>query len=86
MSAFSEAARELESLSRRVEQLEALMRASRRDVPERTAYKVSEVAALIGRAPKTVRRMIEDGRLSAEDMGGWYAVPRSEVERLGRAS
>lgn len=81
-------AREFELLKRRVAELES--RLSGGGVagaePPRTAYKVSEVARMIGRTPATVRRMIHDGQLSAQDMGGWFAVPASEVERLRRAS
>lgn len=84
MSAFAEAAREIDNLTRRVEQLESIVRSLRvrGAEPERTAYKVSEVARLIGKRPATVRRMIEDGRLRANDMGGWYSVPADEVARL----
>lgn len=51
--------------------------------PERKAYKVAEVAAMLGcDDPQTVREMIHDGRLRAEDMGGWYLIPASELDRL----
>lgn len=87
MTGLGDAAREFEELRRRVEQLEALVRSGRAQQPPRAAYKVSEVARLIGKAPSTVRTMIGDGRIKADDMGGWYAVSAAEVERLsGRAS
>lgn len=90
MSAFGALDREFEELKQRVAQLEALIRGGGlRSVgqPPRTAYKPSEVARMIGKSPRTVREMIKDGRIQADDMGGWYSVPRSEVERLsGRAS
>lgn len=84
MSAFSDVAREFDELKRRVEQLEALLRSrtSPANNPPRTAYRTREVAQLCGVATKTVRGWIADGRLEAEDMGHWWAVPASAVDRL----
>jgi excisionase family DNA binding protein len=88
VTAFADADRVLENLTRRVEQLESLVRTlrARGTEPERTAYKVSEVARMIGKKPQTVRNMISDGRLAAEDMGGWFLVPADAVERLRRVA
>lgn len=62
-------------------QIARLEKAARQ--PERKAYKPSEVAAMLGlKEPKTVREMIQDGRLAAVDMGGWYLIPAAEVDRL----
>lgn len=96
MSAFEDAARELDNLVRHVEQLrtadllarferlEATVQtlAERLDGPERTAYKLSEVAEIVGVSAFTLRRWIKAGRLEAEDMGGWYSVPASVVAEL----
>lgn len=84
MTALEDAAREMAELTRRVEQLETLVRSSRGEKPgpPRTAYKVREVAEMIGKKPRTVLAMIAAGRLVAEDMGGWYAVPASAVDEL----
>jgi excisionase family DNA binding protein len=85
MSAFEDAARELDDLKQRVEQLEALVQSmrQRREGLPRTAYKPSEVAAMTGWSTSKVRAWIRDERLPAEDMGnGRYAVPAWAVERL----
>ena len=87
MTAFSDAARQLDDLVRRVEELESEVQALRAPTlaavaPPRTAYKVSEVAEKLRVHPQTVRNMIGDGRLEAEDMGGWYAVPAAAVEAI----
>lgn len=81
MTAFDDAAREMAELTRRVEQLESQLRTlrQRHDEPERTSYKVAEAAALLNVHPQTVRNMIADGRLPAEDMGGWYVIDASVV-------
>lgn len=87
MTAFGDAARQLDDLVRRVEELESAVQALRGPalaavVPPRTAYKVSEVAEKLQVHPQTVRNMIGDGRLEAEDMGGWWAVPAVVVDSL----
>lgn len=88
MSAFADAAREIDNLTRRVEQLESLVRSLRTKgaEPERTAYKVSEVARMIGKKPQTVRNMIKNRRLAAERMNGWWLVPAEAVEQLRRVA
>lgn len=82
MSALLAAARELEELRARVAQLEAdfrALRSARAGDPPRTMYKSSEVATMLGCCDQTVRNMIADGRLEAEDMGGWYAITPAAV-------
>lgn len=84
MSAFEQAAQELQRLVRRVEVLEAEVRSlrERREGLPRTAYKPSEVAAMLGKNTATIREWIKDGRLEAEDMGGWYAIPAEAIDAL----
>lgn len=84
MSAFEQIAVEFAELARRVEQLESQLRTLRGEKagPARTAFRVSEVAAMIGKKPQTVRNMIADGRLEAERMDGWWLVPASAVDAL----
>jgi excisionase family DNA binding protein len=67
----------IEKLTERIARLEKAARQ-----PERQAYKVAEVAAMFGCESQSVRDMIHNGRLRAEDMGGWYLIPRTEVENL----
>ena len=50
--------------------------------PPRRAYRPSEVAAMVGCSAQTVRDLIHGGRLEAVDMGGWYAIAASAVEKL----
>jgi excisionase family DNA binding protein len=88
MSAFDDAARDMANLVQRVADLENQVKSllARREGLARTAYKPSEVAAMLGKNPATIREWIKDGRLPAEDMGGWYAVPASAVEAISRRS
>lgn len=67
----------IKELTERIGRLEKAARQ-----PERRAYKVAEVAAMFGCDPQAVRDMIHNGRLTAEDMGGWYLIPASELDRL----
>jgi hypothetical protein len=90
MTAFDDAARVIDNLTRRVEQLESQLRTLRgeKDGPPRTAYTVPEVAAMVGKTPATVREWIRDGRLEAENMAaenggrGWWAIPVAAAEAL----
>jgi excisionase family DNA binding protein len=84
MSTFSDAARELDALKWRVEQLESQMLSLKqgRTEPPRTAYRPSEVAAMTGFKAKTIQAWIREGRLDAVDMGGRWAVPAEAVEKL----
>lgn len=90
MTAFDDAARVIDNLTRRVEQLETQYHALRGEKagPPRTAYTVPEVALMIGKEPSTVREWIRDGRLEAEKMAdenggrGWWAVPAAAAEAL----
>lgn len=85
MSAFDDAAREIERLTQRLAAVEDQVKTllSQRQGLERTAYKPSEVAAMTGWSTRAVRMWIQDGRLAAEDMGnGRYAVPAWAVEQL----
>jgi excisionase family DNA binding protein len=86
MSAFDDAAREIDQLTRRLTELETQVRSllDRREGPARTAYKPSEVAAMLGKNTATIREWIKDGRLPAEDLGGHYAIPASAVDAIGR--
>lgn len=103
MTGLAEFAREFEELRSRVEQLEALVQSGRLvgdgfetiirngrvvgDQPARIRYKPSEVATMLGCSTAKVRAMISAGEIEAEDMGHFYGIPRSEVDRLaGRAS
>lgn len=62
-------------------EVQALKKAHKQ--PARRAYKVSEVAAMLGcDDAQTVREMIHDGRLEAVDMGTWYLIPLAAVEAL----
>jgi excisionase family DNA binding protein len=81
MNVFFEVAKELDELRRRVEQLEADARTGHAHEPPRTAYRVREVAALVGLSAKTIRQRIADGRLEAEDMGGWWAISPAAVQK-----
>jgi excisionase family DNA binding protein len=85
MSAFTDAAREVEQLTQRVATLEAKVKdlLARKEGPERTGYKPSEVAKMIGWSADAVRMWIRDGKLPAEDMGGGrYIVPAWAAEAL----
>jgi len=85
MNAFTDAAREHEALTRRVKQLEIDVRTllSRRSGElERTAYRPREVAQMLGCHPQTVRDLINSGRLRAERMNGWWAIPAAAVNQL----
>lgn len=94
MSAFEDAAREMSTLLSRISAIESELAELRSRVaaPARTAYKVTEAAAILGVHPNTVRARIAEGRLPAEDMGGWYAIPASAVDseaslpNLGRSA
>jgi excisionase family DNA binding protein len=89
MSAFDDAAREVANLTKRVADLEEMVRtlAARKDAPARIAYKPSEVAAMLGKNTRTIHQWIKDGRLPAEEMdGGRYAIPAYAVEAIGRRS
>jgi excisionase family DNA binding protein len=85
MSAFDDAAREMDQLAKRLADLETQVKdlLARRDGPARVAYKPSEVAAMTGFSDRAVRMWISEGRLPAEDMGnGRYAIPAWAVEQL----
>lgn len=88
VNALAAAAREFDDLVQRVAALESQVNSllARREVLTRTAYKPSEVAAMLGENPATIREWIKDGRLSAVDMGGWYAVRAESVANLLDAS
>lgn len=76
-SSISELTVAVEELTDRIKRLEKAA-----SQPPRTAYRPGEVAKMIGCNAQTVRNMIADGRLEAEDMGGWWAIPASAVTRL----
>lgn len=51
----------------------------------RRAFKVSEVAWLLGYSARCVLDMIHAGRIAAippTKPGGYYTIPKSEVDRL----
>jgi excisionase family DNA binding protein len=84
MTAFDDAARALDDLMQRVERLEQQVKTMTRTQsgPPRTAYRTREVAEMTGLKTETIQAWIRDGRLEAEDMGGWYAVPAAAAEAL----
>lgn len=89
MTAFDDAARAFDNLTRRVEQLESQLRTLRASEgqPARTAYRPSEVAAMTGFTTKTIQAWIRDGRLAAEWMegeggGGRWAIPAAAADAL----
>jgi excisionase family DNA binding protein len=67
----------IEKLTERITRLEKAARQ-----PERVAYRPSEVAAMLGVKPQTVRELIHEERIQAQDMGGWYLITAVEVSRL----
>ena len=70
----------VEAVKELTDRIARLEKAARQ--PERKAFKTGEVAAMFGCDAQAVRDMIHNGRLGAEDMGGWYLIPASEVDRL----
>lgn len=51
-------------------------------------YPVSVVAKALGKSQRTIRRWIEAGKIKAAELPGRfdkpsYAIPRSELDRLG---
>ena len=48
------------------------------------AYRVREVAEILGMAERTVWRWLREGRLKRVKVGGATLIPSDEVERLSR--
>jgi excisionase family DNA binding protein len=73
----AEVAAQLAALTAAVKRLEKAAQQ-----PPRVAYKVTEVAALLGVSAQQVRELIHSGRLEATDMGGWYLVSAEALDRM----
>jgi excisionase family DNA binding protein len=51
------------------------------DAPDRLAYRLKEVATLLGVSIWTVRTLIDNGQLKHRKAGKYNIVSRSEIER-----
>ena len=58
--------------------------ALRRQPTERLAYRVREVAEMLGIHERTVSRWLREGRLKRVKLGGTTLVPADQVARLIR--
>lgn len=48
-------------------------------LPNKPRLRLGEVATFLGRHPRTVKRMILDGTLPGEKIGGGWLVPRDAL-------
>lgn len=45
-------------------------------------YSIAEIAEMFGRAPRTIRSWIDDGRLRAVKVGNAVFIPESEIDAI----